>query len=60
MKLVAEYLTDALKFERMAEDAIDDALKAAFKNQAAAYRKLAIKRAKDLGIPPPSVPPTEI
>jgi hypothetical protein len=44
----------------LSEDAIDDAVKAAFKNQAEAYRKLAVKRAKDLGIPPLLVPPTEI
>jgi hypothetical protein len=56
MKLVAEYLRDAIKFEQMAEDAEDAAVKAAFKNQAQAYRKLAIKRAKELGMPPPDIP----
>jgi hypothetical protein len=45
MKLVAEYLLDAIKFEQMAEDAKDEALKAAFMNQAADYRKPALKRA---------------
>jgi hypothetical protein len=56
MKLVAEYLRDAIKFEQMAEDAEDAAVKAALKNQAQAYRKLAIKRAKELGMPPPDIP----
>jgi hypothetical protein len=46
MKLVAEYLLDAIKFEQMAEDAKDEALKAAFMKQAADYRQLALKRAK--------------
>jgi hypothetical protein len=55
MKLVAEYLRDAIKFEQMAEDAEDAAVKAALKNQAQAYRKLAIKRAKELGMPPPDI-----
>jgi hypothetical protein len=57
MKLVAEYLLDAIKFEQMADDAKDDALKAAFRKQAADYRKLALKRAKQLGMPTPDVSP---
>ena len=57
MKLVTEYLLDAIKFEQMAEDAQDDALKAAFMKQAADYRKLALKRAKELGMPAPDVSP---
>ena len=57
MKLVTEYLLDAIKFEQMAEDAKDEALKAAFMKQAADYRKLALKRAKDHGMPIPDVPP---
>ena len=55
MKLVAEYLVDALKFEQMAEDAKDEALKAAFIKQATDYRKLALKRAEQLGMPLPDV-----
>jgi hypothetical protein len=39
----------------MAEDAKDEALKAAFMKQAADYRKLALKRAKQLGMPLPDV-----
>jgi len=57
MKLVAEYLQNAVKFEQMAEDAKDEALKASLKKQAAEYRKLAIKRAKQLGMPLPEVSP---
>jgi hypothetical protein len=63
MQTVAEYLAEAIKFERMADDAIDEKVKAAFKNQADSYRKLAIKRAKELGYPVPAPPnpsmPTE-
>jgi hypothetical protein len=53
MKLVAEYLADAIKFDQMAEDATDEALKASLRKQAAEYRKLALKRAKQLGMPLP-------
>ena len=53
MKLITEYFAEAVKFDRMADDAIDKKVKAAFKNQAQAYRKLAIKRAHDLGVAPP-------
>jgi hypothetical protein len=53
MKLVAEYLAEVVKFERMAADAMDEKVKAAFKSQADAYRKLANKRAIDLGLPTP-------
>ena len=55
MKLVAEYLLDAIKFENMANDAQDPAVRAEFKQQAEAYRKLAIKRAKELGMPTPGI-----
>ena len=57
MKLVAEYLVDAIKFDRMAEDATDAGLKVSFRKQAAEYRKLALKKAKRLGMPPPYVSP---
>jgi hypothetical protein len=57
MKLVGEYLQDSRKFEQMAEDATDEALKAAFMKQATDYRKLALKRAKQLGMPLPDVSP---
>jgi hypothetical protein len=57
MKLVAEYLLDAIKFEQMAEDAKDEALKAALMKQAADYQRLALKRAKELGMPLPDFSP---
>jgi hypothetical protein len=56
VKLIAEYLADAVKFERMAEEAIAPEVKTALIQQAEASRKLAIKRAKELGIPLPDKP----
>ena len=49
VKLVAEYLADALKFERLAALEKDEDLKLSLLQQATAYRKLAEKRAKELG-----------
>lgn len=57
MKMLAEYLENALKFERMAADEKDPALKAHFEKQAVAYRKLAEQRAKQYGYPAPPNPP---
>jgi hypothetical protein len=56
MKMVAEYLERAEEFERMAAQEKDAKLKADFEKQAAAYRKLAVKRAKEYGLdlPPQS------
>ena len=45
MKLIAEYLENAIQFEQMAEREADPKLKASFLEQAAAYHKLAAKRA---------------
>lgn len=56
MKMVAEYLEHALTFERMAADEKNLKVKAAFQKQAAEYRKLASKRAKELGLPGPPKP----
>jgi hypothetical protein len=56
MKMLAEYLENAHKFERLAAAEKDPALKAEFERQAAAYRKLAEKRAKDHGYPLPPEP----
>jgi len=57
MKLVAEYLQQAVQFERMAEEADNPALKEQLLKQAKDYRKLAQKRAALLGLPqPPSLP----
>lgn len=50
MKMLAEYLETAVHFERMAAEEKDPTLKADFEKQAAAYRKLAEKRAKQYNI----------
>jgi hypothetical protein len=49
MKMLAEYLENALKFERMAASEKNPNLKAQFEKQAAAYRKLAEQRANKYG-----------
>jgi hypothetical protein len=53
MKMLAEYLDTALKLEQLAAQETDPKLKADFESQAAAYRKLAEKRAKEHGLKPP-------
>jgi hypothetical protein len=50
MKMLAEYFDMAIKFEQMAAQEHDPKLKAQFEKQAAAYRKLAEKRAKEYGL----------
>jgi hypothetical protein len=59
MKMLAEYVDNAHKFERMAASEKDPKLKAEFEKQAAAYRKLAEQRAKKHGypLPPEAVSP---
>jgi len=54
MKMLAEYLDSAIKFETLAAAETDAKLKAQFEKQAEAYRKLAEKRAKEYGLQPPS------
>ena len=54
MKMLAEYLESAIKFEKMAAEEKDASLKAQLERQAAAYRRLAEKRAKDYGLEVPS------
>jgi len=56
MKLLTEYLEHAVTFERMASEATDPKLKESLEQQALAYRKMAAKRAKMLGLPEPSPP----
>jgi hypothetical protein len=56
MKMLTEYLERALSLESLAADEQDPTFKAALLNQAAAYRKLATKRAEEYGLPPPSPP----
>jgi hypothetical protein len=46
MKMLAEYLERAIEFERMATDEKGAKLRADLEKQAAAYRKLAVRRAK--------------
>lgn len=53
MKMIAEYLENAFKFERMAAEETDPKLKANLEKQAVAYRKLASERAQKLGLEPP-------
>ncbi len=56
MKLVTEYLADAANFEQLASQESDPAKKEQLLQQAAAYHRLAVKRAKALGVPLPSKP----
>jgi hypothetical protein len=48
MQRLAEYLENARQFERLAADEPNPAIKAEFEKQAAAYRKLAERRAEFL------------
>jgi hypothetical protein len=57
VKLIAEYLHNAISFERLAAHEKNPHLKADFEKQAAAYRKLAAKRAAELGLEPPPMGP---
>ena len=52
MKMIAEYIEHAHKFEQLAALESTPKLKTSFDDQAAAYRKLATERAKKLGIDP--------
>jgi hypothetical protein len=56
MKMLTEYLERAADLERLAASEQDSKFKAQLLDQAAAYRKLAAKRAKQYGLPPPSPP----
>jgi len=58
--MVAEYLFEAVKFQRMASETDNPELKDALRKQASEYRKLAVRRAKELGIPPPDIPPDDM
>ena len=53
MKIIAEYLENAMKFERLAAEENDPKLKAVFEEQARAFRRLADERAELLGLAPP-------
>jgi hypothetical protein len=56
MKLVSEYLEQAVHFQRMAAEATDPKLRESFEKQAAAYRRLAEKRAVRFNLPPVNLP----
>ena len=56
MKLLTEYPERAVQLERLAADEVDSVFKAKLLEQAASYRKLAAKRAREYGLPPPSAP----
>jgi hypothetical protein len=56
MKLLTEYLERALNLERLAASEQDSKFKTELLNQAAAYRKMAAKRAEQYGLPAPSPP----
>jgi hypothetical protein len=56
MKLLNEYLERAVSLESLAANEQDSAFREQLLNQAAAYRELAAKRAKEYGLPPPSPP----
>jgi hypothetical protein len=56
MKLLTEYLERAINLERLAAAEQDSNFKEQLLNQAAAYRKMAARQAKDYGLPPPSPP----
>jgi hypothetical protein len=56
MKMLTEYLERAIEFEQLAASEQNEAFKAELLKQAAAYRKLAAKRAERYGLPMPSPP----
>ena len=57
MKMLAEYLENAVQFEQMAADEKDPKLKAEFERKAASYRRRVEKRAKEYGLKvPPALP----
>ena len=56
MKLITDYLESARNFERLAAAEQNDAAKKQLQDQAEAYYKLAVKRAKALDMPIPDRP----
>ncbi len=59
MKQLTDYLDRAIALERMAADEPDSTFKSRILDQAAAYRKLAARKAEDHGLPAPSAPDPE-
>ena len=60
MKLLTEYLERAISLERLAANESDSDFKNNLLKEAAAYRKLATKRARDYGLPAPSPPEPKV
>jgi uncharacterized protein (DUF58 family) len=56
MKLITEYIADAVNFERLAAVETNPEVRAQLEKQAAAYRRLAAQRAKQIGVPAPEWP----
>lgn len=56
MKLLLEYLERAVQMEKLAADEQNPGFRQQLLDQAAAYRKIAAKRAHDYGLPLPSQP----
>lgn len=56
MKLLTEYLERAVQLENLAAGETDLQFQGQLLKQAAAYRKLAAKRAREYGLPAPSPP----
>ena len=54
--MLTEYLERAIEFEKMAASEENEAFKAQLLKQAADYRQLAAKRAREYGLPMPSPP----
>jgi hypothetical protein len=57
MKMLAEYLDNAVQFEQMAADTKDPKLKAEFERKALSYLLRAETIAKEYGLPMPPDPP---
>jgi len=57
MKMLVEYLENAVQFEQTAADEKDPKLKAEFERKAASYRRRAEERAKEYGLKMPPDPP---
>jgi hypothetical protein len=56
MKLATEHLADAAKFDELAALEQNPQVREQLQKQAAAYRKLAENRAKQIGVPLPTSP----
>lgn len=55
MKIIGEYLTGACRFDHLASEEESAQVRAVLKQQAAAYRRHAVERAKGLGLELPDI-----